>query len=287
MDPRPVPSPVFEGKAFPVVDMFRYPISMEAGAIIFMTNVGDAGTCMSVVNLSGGTVGLYTVPTLASGPTSGRAMKASLSLVNTTQNLNRGGSVWRANLNQRIDLPAAPSAMSLAQWTAVRNEITGHPDTVQVSANDFAVAPQTLVAYPADSTAYHAYRDWKTGITTDEYFEYLAQWPTSSYRQRPMSTLVYIIGSQTVVNNYTVTARVTNYTRWPLDSIPGRQSKPVPTASPTVVNRLHASAWGAAQTALVTATAAGAAAAKVLATRAGELAGEAAVEPLLMPLLAL
>lgn len=287
LDPRPVPSPNFEGKAFVATDMYRYPINIQAGALILATNVGDCGTVMSVVNMASGTVGIYTLPTLAAGPTAGRAMKASLSLVNTTPNITRGGSVWQANLNQRLELPAAPSTMSTAQWQAVIDEVTNHPDTIQCTAHDFARNSAGLVAYPSDSTAYHSYRDWKNTITLDGYFEYVATWNESQYRARPMSTLVYVIGPQTDANSYTVTVRATNYTRWPVDTVPGRQSQLVPTADPGKIARLHAGAWVAAQTVLAGAAVAGAAAARAMATRAGEMAGAAAAEPLLVPLLAL
>jgi len=293
LDPRLVPAPHFEGKAFPMTDMVRYPIALDAGAMIFATNVGDAGTCLSVVNMTGGTVGHYTAPTLASGPTAGRAMKASMTLINTTQNLNRGGSVWQANLNQRIELPAAPSSMTLAQWNAVSAELRAHPETVECSANDFVHHPEKggqppLIAYPSDHTAYHAYESWKTAVTLDEYFSYFAMWPGSPYRNRPMSTLLYIIGPQTVTNNYTVSVRVSGYTRWPVDTVPGRQGRIVPTASPAAVSRLHTSAWSAAQAALAGVAVAGVAAGRTIATYAGEAAGAVAAEPILgMPLLAL
>jgi hypothetical protein len=287
LDPRPVPSPNFEGKAFAATDMYRYPFSMLGGALIFSTNVGDAGTVLSVYNRSSATFGVYTTPTLAAGPTAGRAMKASLSLVNTTPAIHRGGSVYKANINQRLELPAAPSAMTQTQWESLIADLMAHPETIEMTADDFAGHTEPLIAYPSDSTAYHGYSDWKTNVTKDEFFEYFSQWPSSEYRPRPMSTLMYIIGPQSTANTYSATARASFYTRWPVDTVPGRQSKAVPTADPSKVAKIHATAWQAAQATIAGAAVAVAAGARAMATRAGALAGEAMAEPLAMPLLAM
>jgi hypothetical protein len=287
LDPRLVPSPNFEGKAFPATDMYRYPITMPAGALVIATNAGDVGTVLAVYNRTAGSCGVYSLPTLASGPTSGRAMKASLSLVNTTPAIHRGGSVYQANFNQRLEFPAAPAAMTTVQWEALISELIAHPDCIERTAEEFCCHTDPLIAYPTDSTAYHGYSDWKTGITKDEFFEHVAQWPGSEYRPRPMSTLVYVIGPQGTTNTYSATVRASYYTRWPVDTVPGRQSRIVPTADPSKVAKIHATAWQVAEATVAGAAVAVAAGARAMASRVGTVAGEAFAEPLLMPLLPL
>lgn len=286
-DPRAIPSISHEGDSFVISDKFRYPIAdMAAGVIITVTNTGNTGSVMSVLNVGLNTHGVYVCPTLTSGPTSGRAMKAALTMQNTTRALDLEGSVWRLNLTQRLELPRAPSAMTETDWNAVKANLLAFPRTKEMTARQFA-SPVTFTTNVVDTTAYHSYEQWAAPSASissnlDAYWAHFAEWPGLTTAHRPMSTCVFYIGPQNVKNSWVATATVCNYTRWPMDTVPGRQSKPTPVASAQSVQQVHGYMQEAAETAFAGVAGFGAAAARfgARATPALEWAGEAAL-PLL------
>lgn len=222
-----MPSTNFEGAAFPAEDLYRYPISFAGGALIAVTNTGSSSSTMSVVNLAAATVGVYSLPTLQAGPSSGRAMKASVSLMNVTKSLNREGAVYAFNATQRINLPASPSVMTTDNWLTVVDNITSHPDVHEMTAEEFS-RHREIVCAPVDTSAYHDYIGWQGAITAPEFWAHIGSWPGAGLRARPMSTAIFIIMPHTETNTYTAITRGTFYTRWPTNSVPGKNSVQVP-----------------------------------------------------------
>lgn len=234
-----------EGHAFPIWGMTRSDIiTNEAGRqMLFVTNTGNSGTiCYSIYQTTPSAT-RYTIPTLSSsasagGPTSGRAMKCGITVVNVSKRLNVGGRIYVLNASQRLAFGAAPSAMTQLQWKAVADAIIAHPHTRSYTGGDF-VAPKTFVCHPTNETDYDKYVAWNGTDTLDQYFEHLAVWSGSTTTLRPMSTICIVIEPfpDDSVNDYSFTSRAAFYSRWPLASVPGQAHIPVPTAAAAVINK--------------------------------------------------
>lgn len=250
----PVPTLVSEGSAFHASGVMRNEVTQAIGTrfMIVCSSTGHSGTPGSIVFPAVPTVGIRTIPTLAlggtaGGPTSGRAMKAGVTIVNSTAALNRGGRVYVLNSNQRVELPAAPSAMIPADWDTMMNEIVAHPKTRALSGSHFA-EPKTLVCHPTDQADYLNYGEWYGGITVDNFWSHISIWPGVVSQRRPMSAVYIVFEGPAAVQDYTVSWRAHYYTRWPLDSILGQSQKFVPTKDAKTLNdgRDHAEASGSA-----------------------------------------
>lgn len=241
-----IPSLVCEGSAFPIQDIARAVTNATSVGkrIIIGTNTGRAGSIwVEVLAQPTPTSGVRTVPLLgdsdtAGGPTSGRAMKFSMTLVNTTNAFHREGRVYTLNANQRFALPAAPSTMTQAQWNEFADAVTAHPKVVAHSAEDFA-KPKSLVAHPVDQASYTDYGEWHGTYTLDEFMSHCAIWPGQTPADRPMSTIVVVLDPTANTNNYVVTGEASFYTRWPLSTVMGRSMRKVPTAPADHINRIR------------------------------------------------
>lgn len=172
-------------------------------------------------------------------------MKAGVTVVNRTQLLDMGGQVSVLNSSQRVSLPAAPSAMSQAQWSTFFDEIVSHPKSRIYSGADFK-KPKTFVTHPLDQTDYLHYEGWHGTLTADEFWAHIAIWPGLAPDPRPMSTVFVVLEVPAVENTYECKSRGSYYTRWPLNTVPGQAQRPVPTAAAGVINaaRDHAEATG-------------------------------------------
>merc|ERR1711964_258984 len=54
-----------------------------------------------------------------------------------------------------------------------------------------------------------------------------------------MSVIAYVFDQVADPQDYSVTVRASFYTRWPLTTVPGQSMKPIPTASPKIVNHVR------------------------------------------------
>ncbi len=246
-----VPSIVSEGAAFPISGSTIRNLSMDTSVrtIVAYTNTGHAGTVMSWVNTSAtpgsevNTIPLLAAADTAGGPTSGRSMKGGLSIVNRTQVLNMGGQVAVLNSTQRVSLPAQPSSMTAAQWSAFMDEIVAHPKTRIYNGADFKKG-KTFIAHPLDQTEYVHYEGWHGTLGLNEFWQRIAIWSDVNPEPRPMSTIFLVFEPNSVNNVYEFKTRSAFYTRWPLNTVPGQAHRPVPTAPAAVINahRDHAEA---------------------------------------------
>jgi len=245
--PMLIPSLTSAGAAFPYGGMVRVNISLAVGdrAIIAVTNTGTAGTIMARVQLTAAGVFVrdaFTIPTLAlgdeaGGPTSGRAMKCGVSVVNTTQFLNRGGRVYHLNADQRVRLAAAPSAWSVAQFGSAFETLIAHPRTIEGDGAEYG-KPREFISHVVDQSRYNDFAEWNGTATLDEFYLHTAVWPASAPSDRPMSTTFLCFDAPATTNTYTLTARGVFYTRWPLDTVPGQCHQKVPVAEPHAVNTI-------------------------------------------------
>lgn len=251
-----VPSHVVQGKALSHTGLVRDNISISNATsasngrmLLLFANTGSAGTVGMRWTQTNGVLPLVTMltcPTLLNdgpngGPESGRAMKLGIDIVNNTQLLNAGGRVYVLNLNQRLLFPAAPSIMTPSQVDAVCDFIAAHPDTRTYAGSDF-MQPREIAAFPVDMTNLGTFREWQGTLGMDAFCLYLADWPSATTSPRSMSTLAIVIDIPAATNVYTVSARASFYTRWPVNTIMGQVMKTVPVAPLTALNLAQAAA---------------------------------------------
>lgn len=234
-----------QGDAYPVSGLARADIvTQEAGrTLLIVTNTGVSGTLAAQIYVTTPSASRYTIPTLASaasagGPTSGRAMKAGVTIVNVTKRLDVGGRIYVLNANQRFSLPAAPSAMSAANWSSLADEIIAHPHTRAYTGGDF-ITPKTFVCHPVSDPDYTAFTPWTGTELLDPFCAHWAIWSGTTALRRPMSTIAIVIDTfpDASVNDYSFSMRGSYYTRWPLASVPGQNQKPIPTGPAGSINK--------------------------------------------------
>jgi hypothetical protein len=248
-----VPAPVNEGEAFPVFGMARLELNMTNRHLLIFSNVGSSAGVGAYINptaaaYAGGVMNIATLTSSATagGPTSGRAMKLGVTLVNVTPSLTRGGRVYVLNANQRILLGASPSTMTEAQWDAVADTVRAHPKVQTFSGSDFS-SEKTFVCFPTNDTDYRNYQDWEGTDTASTFLAHLSTFSGASVGDpRPMSTIFVVIDEPAAPQNWSVYVRAAYYTRWPLNSVLGQHNVPVPTAPLATLNAASSVAEGLA-----------------------------------------
>lgn len=308
-NPRAVPTLQSEGKAFSMNGMaIRGGDTVSERTLIVVTNTGESGTILGAYKHTGAVMstGVETIPTLtagsnAGGPTSMRAMKCGVQIINRTKLLDQGGKVTVLNASQRLSIPAAPASLSATDFTELLNNICNHPSAVPFNGQDFSHA-KTFVCHPLDSTDYHRYDVSAGADTANGFAAHWATWPGSTHFSRPMSTILIVFETIEPSNKYDIRAKGWFYTRWPLDTIMGQNMRPVPTQPQALVNKskdeaeslAHVAREGAAGATGGALAALGgmayrgmsrAAAARAPAIAAGEGLGFAELLPLMAPLL--
>jgi len=246
-----IPTVINQGRAFPYTGLSRIDFTQLVGDTILIaaTNVGIAGTVFTTITQNGAGAPFYqvwTIPTIAladnaGGPTSGRAMKVSLGLVNTTPLLNRGGRVTTLNGQSRLRIDNPPSAASLVTFNNIISTIRAMPNTQMHDAAHFG-EERHMTGSVVDSVTYEDYEEWVGTESVDEFWEHIAVWPLSTRRDRPMSTMWMILSPPALQQTYTVSTKASFYTRWGLSTVPGQSQYDVPTAPASFINRLQSHA---------------------------------------------
>lgn len=253
-----IPTAIRSGDAFPMAGVIR-PASLDCAVgdrkLLGVTNFGAAGTVMTIVSVNGINVSRnsYCIPLLAladdaGGPTSARAMKCGLSLVNTSPVLTRCGRVYHLNGTARVFLPALPSLMSSVQWGAFMDSLIAMPNATPYEGDAFGGDGKQFQCNVIDNVDYEDFTPFNGLVTTDEWYQHVAVWPGVTPLPRPMSTCWVIIESPAAGNpqTYNPTATAQFYTRWPLTSVPGQNMTPIPTADNMVINAMHSVSEAAA-----------------------------------------
>jgi len=169
-------------------------------------------------------------------PTTVRAGKLSLTLVNSTPTLYVGGRIYVANISERIYIPALPMSMTWTQWQDLVTWLIGNPRSRMMSAQEF-VSPKKLVAYPVNNVQYEEFNAY-VGAKTASAFA--GHFTTQSVAPHPMSTImVYIPPGAATAQDWTATIRATFETRWPLNTVQSRAQTPIPVAPAGVINSLR------------------------------------------------
>jgi len=262
LHPAAMPAIQSAGNALPHTSLVStdFVVGTTNTTCLVVGNVGNAATVGFIVevNPSGELVNSTAlhIPTLAQadadgGPSSGRAMKCSATVLNCSNALKRGGRVTYINSSQR--LPALHIVNSLWTFSGFVSGIKSSPYRRRVMGDNLAKAAQ-LITYPCDSTTYERYSPWRGSLTFDEFFAHVV---ASSHNgisvpdavalnQRPMSVVAYVFDPVAEPQDYSVTVRASFYTRWPLTTVPGQSMGPTPTAKQESVNGIIDKAEAAA-----------------------------------------
>lgn len=240
----PVPVPVAQacGTALPYSGVVRREQTNNTDRVIlFHSNIGIAGTVGLLVGLPA-TPNLIplTIPTLAlgddnGGPTSAKAMKASLNIVNVTAPFTIGGRVSVLNARQRVRLPVAPASMTKAQWDTFIDDVKAHPDTMPFSGGEF-LHGREFPCMPIDDS-YNEFDEFLGTIDSNTFLSAVAIWPGLVPYKRRMTCNVVIFEVPAAPQEYTLTLKAGYYTRWPLNSVPGQSQVKVRTAPLTTINQ--------------------------------------------------
>lgn len=245
------------GQAFPTWARNYFDLSAGAAGfttMVFVSNLGSTSVFASFVTfLSAGGVGVPTnLGTWApmtlkdnddtGGPSSGRAMKMSVGLTNTTKRLDQGGRVAILETSNRISLPKSPELMSDGEWDSVMNGLRSQMNMEPpYDGADFA-HPKVRHCSVVDRTKYESFEEWNgsldniVGAATaaaapqafGRFWNTIGHWPGGPQNDRKMSTMVFIFSQSTTTNTYSVDLRGAWYTRWPTTHIISNHLKDIP-----------------------------------------------------------
>lgn len=264
----PAPTVVSEGKALPYTGMVSsdFAVSTPESKLIIVTNPGDTSTMGVTVTLDAngvevaGTLEALDIPTLSAaaeygGPSAMRAMKFSSTLVNSTSALRVGGRVTYLNSAQRLPAITGTNTTTVPHsgpydFSAVLTAVKTSPYRKRLNAQELT-HPRALVGFPCDATHYLDYKAHRGAVTAETFLSYACVPAASTTApgtlhpsmsnalDRPMSIHVWILEATTQPNDYSLTIRAANYTRWPLTSVPGQIMTPTPTAPADHINSVH------------------------------------------------
>lgn len=252
MCPAPAPTVTSDGKALALNGLESHDFRVDSvnTTILLATNTGSSGTVASVFQVDpdgtyvNGTNKMMTIPTLAEadnagGATSSRAMKLSVSVINCSNGLKRGGRVTYLNSAQRLPTlkPDANSHWSYADLVA---GVKACPYRRRLNGAELA-HPTQIIAFPVDGTKYRAFEPHNGTLETHEFLACVMAAGTiiTEPSARPMSSVVFIFDPVADPQDYSVTVRASYYTRWPLTSVPGQKMQTMPTADAKHINAVH------------------------------------------------
>jgi len=248
--PMPAPAVLSDGKALPHTGLVSgdFQVGTTDTTLLLVTNTGDSGTVGTIINVdSEGTYTngfeMFTIPTLAAedsngGASASRAMKLSVSVVNCTNALKRGGRVTYLNSSQR--LPARGTEASTGAYAGVIGGVKNSPYRRRIMGDTLAVAKH-LIGFPVDSVTYSSFKPHRGTLSFGSFMEHVlaAGVQDTAPAPRPMSVVAFIFDPASDSQDYSVTIRASYYTRWPLTSVPGQSMSNIPTAHPAVVNHVR------------------------------------------------
>lgn len=260
--PHPTPSIASDGSALPHTSLATEDFQVkDHTTILLATNTGNTATVGMLLSIDAAgeyvahSAKMLHIPTVSQsdlngGPSAGRAMKLSVSVVNCSNALKRGGRVSYINSSQRLpaigNVPADNSTMG-TNYLSISNSIKQSPYRRRLTGDNLGT-PTKLVAHPTDHISYSEFRPWKGVESVEDFMKSLVVSTshvgtslTSSYfnvdeGRRPMSVIAFVFDPVAEQQDYSVTIRASYYTRWPLLTVPGQAMTPIPTAHAKVVN---------------------------------------------------
>lgn len=243
------PSVTSDGKALPHTGLVSgdFVVGTTDRSMLVVTNTGHSGTVAILVNVDSAgapTEGgqLFTIPTLAvsdseGGASASRAMKFSVSVVNCSNALKRGGRVTYLNSSQR--LPSTYTATGTRDYNPVIEAIKSSPYRKRITGDVLGTATH-LIGFPVDNTVYNAFSAHHGTLTSEEFWKYVTG-ASSGFEPspRPMSIIAFVFDPAGDAQDYSVTVRSSYYTRWPLTSVPGQSMRAMPTADARLINHVR------------------------------------------------
>lgn len=253
----PVPTLISAGKALAhtALDSQVLTIPPTRYGLIVATQYAGSSTigfhCLLDANgaVLANSASTYDLPTLSyngefGGPTASRAMKLSVSVVNTTKVVDRGGSVSILNSSQRLP------AVSDNQMVALRDAVLASPYRKVVPSETLLgthAGPNKMISFPVDNTRYHEFAEHGGGDSLVTFLQHCCASVVSGSvtfppLERAMSIQVWLFDPPTEINTFRITMRAAYYTRWPLTSVPGHHMSQMPTTDANTYNRVVDSA---------------------------------------------
>lgn len=244
-----VPTIVQTGNAYPIRGVIRSGLALLTSpenftrTLICVTNTGISGTAMATLQSDGilVTQTAYTIPLLAAadsagGPTSGRAMKSGVHIINTSPFLNKGGRVYVLKCTARVRMGQSVVGLTVANFNTLFNTLVAHPDTIQAGGEDFGGKGKMINNHVVDVQKYEDFAEWNGTQTVVDFFAHVAVWPLLVTKDRPMSSIWVLIETPPAAQTYSVDAHSAFYTRWSVDTVVGQNMVPIPTAPADVLN---------------------------------------------------
>lgn len=249
-----VPSIAPSAKALLQQGSMRINVSCPATSgqytLIFASNVGTSGILATVVQYSAtstspASMTSVTIPSLSKvntaanltlAPTSARAQKCGIQLVNITAAVNACGLVMAGNIPSRFEFPTNPAAMSGEQWEEIRKELVSSP-MVKTYSGAQLLRRHEIIATMSDHATYESFREWDDigGMSGPDvfnnWFKHIADWPGTAMSARPMTTIVIVLDAPTSAQTYNIAASGTFLCRWPIATVPGQMVHDIPLTS--------------------------------------------------------
>lgn len=246
-----------QAAAYPYMGMIKDVVSLPTTAgfrtLYVITNTGHSATVMGAITTAP-FQGVYTIPAISGapasgGPSSGRAMKASVEITNTTAAMTAGGSVYVLKTDQRVSIPGLPTSLTAAQINTLCDSVKDHPLVKPFDGADFKKTDKhgrhpTFMCDVVDGVDYENFSAWQGAESIDGFFGHVFTWPglDSNTHERPMSTIFVLFETPVATQTYAVSARASYYTRWSLATVPGQTQMQIPIASLDRINALTTTA---------------------------------------------
>jgi len=174
-----VPVVQSDGNAIPAKGLARFEFQQSnAPKLLIVTNNGidcnvgilchltmaTPGAFPPEMDYTVGGVDVITLPTLAvpctrGGATAARAMKFSVSVINSSNGYKRGGRVTTFNTSQRLDLvQTANDGLGFSLENIVKG-IRSSPESRRITGNVLA-RPAHIIGFPVDTPSYNGFARW-------------------------------------------------------------------------------------------------------------------------------
>jgi len=100
----------------------------------------------------------------------------------------------------------------------------------------------TFICDVVDGVDYENFRPWSGMESSDGFFSHVFSWSgmDNAAHERPMSTVFVLFEVPVNSQVYTLSARASFYTRWPLTTVPGQTQMDIPVSSLERINSLTA-----------------------------------------------
>jgi hypothetical protein len=171
-------------------------------------------------------------------PTGIMALKVSLTIECDTKKYDKAGKLFLLNSNARLpndDIASRPTA----SFTAMADALKNHPDSRAVPINELA-GPLHMYGAPNQLTG-SAFSAPKADSTGEEFLQFNCYDPSAAivYAASSHSKLYVLIPAVSTQQTFTVTFRLQAAIRFAPNTVGHTLSRPLPTASLPVLNRLR------------------------------------------------